>query len=109
MIIIDKEIIISLIIENLDKIITENIKNIMDENDWTIKYVIILLQFCILFWFIIGINIIIFISIIIQKMNQFLEEIEITIVIKIIHFIKILKKINKGINHFWGMNPLAFY
>lgn len=54
-----------------------------------------------------GINIIMFISIIIQKMNQLFEEIEIIIVNIIIHFIKILKKINKGVNHFWGMNPLA--
>lgn len=83
-------------------------KNIMEENDWIIKYVIILLQFSILLFFIIGIKTIIFISIIIQKMNQLFDEIEIIIEIMIIHFIKFLKKINKGIVHFWGMNPLAY-
>lgn len=37
-----------------------------------------------------------FISIIIQKINQWFDEMEIKIVIKIIHNIKFLKKINKG-------------
>lgn len=41
-------------------------------------------------------------------MNQLFDEIEIIIEIMIIHFIKFLKKINKGIVHFWGMNPLAY-
>lgn len=99
---------VSLIIEKFIIVIEEAIKNIIEENDWIIKYVIILLQFSILFSFKIGINIIMFISIISQKINQLLEEIEIIIVNIIIHFIKFLKKINKGINHFWGMNPLAF-
>lgn len=54
-----------------------------------------------------GINIKRFNSIINQKINQEFDENEIIIVIKISHFIKFLKKINKGIIHFWGMNPLA--
>lgn len=55
----------------------------------------------------IGINNNKFISIINQKINHEDEEKEIKIVNKINHIIIILKKINKGMNHFWGMNPLA--
>lgn len=61
---------VSLIIEKFIIVIEEAIKNIIEENDWIIKYVIILLQFSILFSFKIGINIIMFISIISQKINQ---------------------------------------
>lgn len=100
---------VSLIINEFINIIEDLIKNKIEENDWMIKYEIILFELSILFIFKIGINTNIFISIITQKINQLFEEIEMIIVNIIIHFIKFLKKINKGIYHFWGMNPLALF
>lgn len=72
------------------------IKNKDEENDWIMKQMIIELQFLILQLFIIGMNLIKFISIDNQQINHEFEEIEIKIVIIIIHIINFLKKINKG-------------
>lgn len=59
--------------------------------------------------FIIGINLIKFISIATQNTNHELDEIAIKIVIKIIHNIIFLKKINKGIlNSYLGYEPTSF-